>query len=74
MYAGQEKTSFFHFPVPAPGFSTSFVYLLYGSVRRDVTGSMHLRTHPSIYAISGILCAQRRRQNDVSAHKISVIV
>ena len=37
-------------------------------MRRDVDKAASLRTDPSIYALYGIICAQRRQSGNVSAH------
>ena len=39
-------------------------------MRRDAVQSTSLRTDPSIYALYGIICAQRRCRIDVSAHRL----
>ena len=40
-----------------------------GKLRRDVDKAASLRTDPSIYALYGIICAQRRQSGNVSAHR-----
>ena len=37
-------------------------------MRRDVDRAASLRTYPSIYALYGIICAQRRQSGNASAH------
>ena len=41
-------------------------------MRRDVYRAASLRTDPSIYALYGIICAQRRQSDNASAHGIHI--
>ena len=41
-------------------------------MRRDVDRGASLRTDPSIYALYGIICAQRHQSCNVSAHRLLI--
>ena len=41
-------------------------------MHRDVDRGASLRTDPSIYALYGIICAQRRQSGNVSAHSVHI--
>ena len=41
-------------------------------MRRDVDKTASLRTYPSIYALYGIICAQRRQSGNASAHRLHI--
>ena len=41
-------------------------------MRRDVYRAASLRTDPSIYALYGIICAQRRQSGNASAHRLHI--
>ena len=41
-------------------------------MRRDVDKAASLRTDHSIYALYGIICAQRRQSGNVSAHRLLI--
>ena len=41
-------------------------------MRRDVDKTASLRTDPSIYALYGIICAQRRQSGNASAHRLHI--
>ena len=41
-------------------------------MRRDVDKAASLRTDPSIYALYGIICAQRRQSGNASAHRLLI--
>ena len=41
-------------------------------MRRDVDKTASLRTVPSIYALYGIISAQRRQSGNVSAHRVHI--
>ena len=41
-------------------------------MRRDVDRAASLRTDPSIYALYGIISAQRRQSGNASAHRLLI--
>ena len=41
-------------------------------MHRDVDRGASLRTDPSIYALYGIICAQRRQSGNASAHRVHI--
>ena len=51
----------------------SVLQFLPRDMRRDVGPDASLRTDPSIYALYGIICAQRRKSGNASAHGLHVI-
>ena len=43
-------------------------------MRRDVDKAASLRTDHSVYALYGIICAQRRQSGNVSAHRLLLVI
>ena len=60
---GKWRRSRSRFPVIPDSFGENCRFM-----RRDVDRGASLRTDPSIYALYGIICAQRRQSGNASAH------